>query len=205
MDGFDGSDHRIDDETIKNRAAQAEVAVLNADKSPLVHQEVVISQTNHKFLFGIAGFDIVDANGNVSGEEKELVDRRVDKLTDLFNYVTLPFYWGRFEPQRGQPMTANLMKAARWCVDHHLLVKGHPLCWHTLTPDWLLSMSNADILQAQIARIQREVGGFRGLINNWDVINEVVIMPIFDKYDNGITRICKELGRIKTIKTMFDA
>jgi endo-1,4-beta-xylanase len=30
-------------------------------------------------------------------------------------------------------------------------------------------------------------------------------MPAFDKYDNGITRICKELGRIKTIKTMFNA
>jgi endo-1,4-beta-xylanase len=31
-----------------------------------------------------------------------------------------------------------------------------------------------------------------------------VIMPVFDKYDNGITRICRELGRIKTIKTMFE-
>ena len=205
MKSFDSSDHQTNDETRKNRTAQAEVTVLKADNTPLVRQEVVISQTNHKFLFGIAGFDIVDANGNVSGEEKELVDRRVDKLTDLFNYVTLPFYWGRFEPQRGHPMTTSLMKAARWCVDHHLLVKGHPLCWHTLTPDWLLSLSNADILQAQIARIQREVGGFRGLINNWDVINEAVIMPIFDKYDNGITRIGKELGRIKTIKPMFEA
>ena len=205
MKSFDSSDHQTNDETRKNRTAQAEVTVLKADNTPLVRQEVVISQTNHKFLFGIAGFDIVDANGNVSGEEKELVDRRVDKLTDLFNYVTLPFYWGRFEPQRGHPMTTSLMKAARWCVDHHLLVKGHPLCWHTLTPDWLLSMSNADILQTQVTRIQREVGGFRGLINNWDVINEAVIMPIFDKYDNGITRIGKELGRIKTIKPMFEA
>ena len=30
-------------------------------------------------------------------------------------------------------------------------------------------------------------------------------MPIFDKYDNGITRICKDMGRIKTIRTMFEA
>ena len=205
MNSIDGSDHRIDDEIKKTRSAQAEVTVLKAYNSPLAHKEVVITQTNHKFLFGIAGFDIVQANGDLGGDEKEQVDRRVDKLTALFNYVTLPFYWARFEPQRGQPITASLMKAAQWCADHHLLVKGHPLCWHTLTPDWLLSMSNADILQAQIARIRREVGGFRGLINNWDVINEAVIMPIFDKYDNGITRICKELGRIKTIKAMFDA
>jgi GH35 family endo-1,4-beta-xylanase len=39
----------------------------------------------------------------------------------------------------------------------------------------------------------------------WDVINEAVIMPVFDKYDNGLTRLCKELGRIQTIKTMFEA
>ena len=30
-------------------------------------------------------------------------------------------------------------------------------------------------------------------------------MPIFDRYDNGITRICRENGRINTIKAMFEA
>jgi len=30
-------------------------------------------------------------------------------------------------------------------------------------------------------------------------------MPIFDKYDNGITRICKELGRIPLIREVFQA
>jgi GH35 family endo-1,4-beta-xylanase len=166
---------------------------------------LVIAQTSHKFLFGTAGFDLSLANGDLDGDKKEQANRRADKLTALFNYVTLPFYWGRFEPQKGQPITGRLMKAAQWCVDHHLLVKGHPLCWHTLTADWLLSMSNVDIVQAQIARIQREVRDFRGLINMWDVLNEAVIMPIFNKYDNGITRICKDMGRIKTIRIMFEA
>jgi GH35 family endo-1,4-beta-xylanase len=48
------------------------------------------------------------------------------------------------------------------------------------------------------------VADFAGLIDMWDVINEVVIMPIFDKYDNGITRIAQTLGRIGIIRTMFD-
>jgi endo-1,4-beta-xylanase len=205
MNRSDDADQQINDEIRKTRTARAEVAVSKADHKPLAHQELVISQTRHKFLFGTDGFDISFANGELSGAEKELAERRADKLAALFNYVTLPFYWGMFEPQRGQPTTGRLMKAARWCVDHQLQVKGHPLCWHTLTADWLLSMSNPDILQAQIARIRREVGDFRGLIDTWDVINEAVIMPIFDKYDNGITRICKELGRIKTIGTMFEA
>jgi GH35 family endo-1,4-beta-xylanase len=66
-------------------------------------------------------------------------------------------------------------------------------------------MTNEEILQAQLARIQRDVSDFRGLIDMWDVINEAVIMPIFDKYENGITRLCKEMGRINTVKAMFEA
>jgi GH35 family endo-1,4-beta-xylanase len=85
-----------------------------------------------------------------------------------------------------------------------MVTKAHPLCWHTLTADWLLSMSNEEILQAQIARIQRDVSDFRDLIDMWDVINEAVIMPVFDKYDNGMTRLCQEMGRIKMIKNMFE-
>ena len=205
MNSFDNSIYNTANGIRATRTAHAEVTVLKADHSLLVNQELVIAQTNHKFLFGTAGFDLSLANGDLDGDEKEQANRRADKLTALFNYVTLPFYWGRFEPQKGQPITGRLMKAAQWCVDHHLLVKGHPLCWHTLTADWLLSMSNVDIVQAQIARIQREVSDFCGLINMWDVLNEAVIMPIFDKYDNGITRICKDMGRIKTIRTMFEA
>ena len=66
-------------------------------------------------------------------------------------------------------------------------------------------MTNPEILQAQTARVKRDVSNFRGLIDMWDVVNEAVIMPIFDKYDNGITRLCKEMGRIDLIKAMFDA
>ncbi len=66
-------------------------------------------------------------------------------------------------------------------------------------------MSNRDILQAQIDRIHRDVRDFKGVIDMWDVINEVVIMPIFDKYDNGITRLAKDTGRIGIIRKMFEA
>ncbi|NLZ43804.1 MAG: 1,4-beta-xylanase, partial [Clostridia bacterium] len=115
------------------------------------------------------------------------------------------FYWGRFEPQRGRPDTQRLLKAAKWCAEQGIAVKGHPLCWHTVTAPWLLELSNEEILAAQVERIKREVADFAGLIDIWDVVNEAVIMPVFAKYDNGITRICKEMGRIKLIRTMFEA
>jgi endo-1,4-beta-xylanase len=195
----------MDENIKKNRTAEATITLLKQGGTPLANQEVTIEQTNHAFLFGTAAFDLVPlASGDYVGEEKEQAEDRARKITGLFNAATLPFYWARFEPQRGHPMTEKVKNAARWCLDHNLVTKGHPLCWHTLTADWLLTMSNAEILQAQIARIQRDVSDFRGLIDMWDVINEAVIMPVFDKYDNGITRLCRELGRIKTIKTMFE-
>jgi GH35 family endo-1,4-beta-xylanase len=178
---------------------------LKPDRAPLSNQEVTIEQTNHKFLFGTAAFDLVPlASGEYEGKEKEQAEERAERITTLFNAATLPFYWGRFEPERGKPITEKVKNAAHWCREHNMSTKGHPLCWHTLTANWLLSMSNEEILQVQIDRIRRDVSDFRGLIDMWDVINEAVIMPVFDKYDNGITRICREMGRIKTIKTMFD-
>jgi len=193
-------------EISNHRKGNATLTVLKADKTPLANQEISIEQTRHKFLFGTAAFDLVPlANGEYTGKAQEQAEQRAAKLTALFNVATLPFYWARFEPQRGQPMTEQLKNAARWCIERGLQVKGHPLCWHTLTADWLLSMRNSEILQAQIARIRREVSDFRGLIDMWDVINEAVIMPIFDKYDNGLSRLCKEMGRIHTVKAMFEA
>ena len=189
-----------------NRTATASVS-LSHRGSPVAHQEILVQQKNHKFLFGSNWGEstIALVNNELSGKEKELAELRNERFLQLFNQVTLPFYWGRFEPQRGQPQTQRILNVARWYSDHHCIVKGHPLCWHTLAADWLLTMSNQEILQAQLGRIQRDVSDFAGVIDQWDVVNEAVIMPIFDRYDNGITRLCKEMGRIELIRTMFDA
>ena len=188
-----------------DKMINASITVKDQNEKPLANQSVTITQTNHKFLFGTAAFDTVPlANGEYTGAALEKAEQLAQNLLQLCNAATLPFYWGLFEPQRGASHTEPLKRAARWCLDHNLNTKGHPLCWHTMTANWLLQLDNAAILQAQKDRIKREVNDFRGLIDMWDVINEAVIMPIFDKYDNGITRICKHNGRIQTIKTVFE-
>lgn len=174
------------------------------DGSVLRNTDVVIRQTRHEFLFGCAQFSAIPYVSNkFEGAAKEREELRFEKFFDLFNYATLPFYWGNFEPVKGQPFTKEVKKAAQWLVSKGLLLKGHPLCWHTVTAPWLLDMTNEEILSAQLNRINREVTEFKGLIDIWDAINEVVIMPVFDKYDNGITRICKDIGRIKLVSKVF--
>ena len=198
--------NNLDLEIRKNRTAYATIT-LSHNGSPLAFQEVRVQQKSHKFLFGSNWGESTMAliNGELSGEEKEKAELRNEHFLRIFNQVTLPFYWARFEPQRGQPQTQLLLKVARWYLEHGCIVKGHPLCWHTLTADWLLQMKNQEILNTQLDRIKRDVSDFASVIDQWDVVNEAVIMPIFDRYDNGITRLCKELGRIELIRTMFDA
>ena len=189
----------------QHRMAQTTILLLAQNGAPLANQDVVVAQTRHKFLFGSNGFGFVPlANGELSGRAKELADQRQAKFFELFNFATLPFYWGRFEPRRGAPDTGRVLNGAQWCLDRGCQLKGHPLCWHTETAPWLLSLSTAEILQAQVARIQREIRDFKGLISMWDVVNEAVIMPDFDKYDNGITRICREHGRLNLLRIMFE-
>ncbi|MFC4536266.1 endo-1,4-beta-xylanase [Sphaerisporangium dianthi] len=217
--------HAADPLIKKHRTADATLTV-TVDGAPLAGQEVLVAQRDHKFLFGCIGFDFIPlANGELHAEGQagpggatgslgeasaDQADHPADEHLaelwfDLFNFATLPFYWGRFETVRGRPDTERLLKTARWFADRGVPVKGHPLAWHTVTADWLMDLPNAEIAREQVARIQREVGGFAGLIDMWDVINEVVIMPIFDKYDNGITRVAREIGRIPMVRMVFDA
>lgn len=198
-------------QAFSHRQATARLRLSSADGSPVSAQTIRVRQVNHAFLFGCGGFDAVElAGGSFDGSPLEptreaILRDRLEKTFALNNFATLPFYWGRFEPEEGKPDTQRLLAAARWFADRGIPTKGHPLCWHTVCADWLMQYDNQTILQKQLARIRRDAGGFRGLTDMWDVINEVVIMPVFDKYDNAITRLCKELGRVGIVKEVFAA
>jgi endo-1,4-beta-xylanase len=188
----------------KNRTADATVTVTRGG-APLANRPVTVAQKSHSFLFGSTGFEFIPlANGELEGAAKEKVERLAPMWMDLFNFVTLPFYWGNFEPERGKPDTKRVLAGAKWFVDRGIPVKGHPLTWHTVQPDWLLELSTDEVKKVQEDRITREVNDFRHLIHAWDAINEVVIMPVFDRKDNGITRLCRKIGRVATIRMAFE-
>lgn len=192
---------------LSHRKATANLRLVNVDDTPLANSPVTVKQTSHQFLFGCGAFDsvaLMRAKESGNEETATFLQNRMEKWMKLFNYGTLPFYWGRYEPTEGQTMEAPTMAAAKWLKDRGVTAKGHPLCWHTACADWLLQYSNEEILKKQLRRIDRDVTAFKGVIDMWDVINEVVIMPNFDKYDNAITRICQEMGRIKLVKAVFD-
>ncbi len=184
-----------------HRIHEAVVTVLDARGEPLAGAEVTVEQTRHTFGFGNIGFDFI---GLANGEGNEADERLAELYTGVFNTATLPFYWGRFEPRRGEPDTARLQRTARWFRDRGVALKGHPLVWHTVQPDWLLGLPLDEVERLQRERIRREVHDFDGLIDTWDAINEVVIMPVFDNGDNAITPLARAKGRIAMIRMAFE-
>ena len=179
--------------------------VLSPDGTPAVRREVSVDQVSHQFLFGCGAFDAVELMKTQDEKKQAFLRERMEKWLALFNYGTLPFYWGRYEPEEGKPAFRETMAAAKWLRQSGVQVKGHPLCWHTACAPWLLKYSNEEILCRQLERIHRDVTAYRDTIGLWDVINEVVIMPEFDRYDNAITRICREKGRVGLVKEVFAA
>jgi GH35 family endo-1,4-beta-xylanase len=162
---------------------------------------VRVRQVSHAFLFGSNLF------GLMSGpEDPERVEYR-RAAQRLWNAGTLPFYWGSYEPEEADVPAREgaAMAAARWMREHNMTPKGHPLAWHTNSAKWLLTYDEPTMLRKQIERIQREVRRFAGIIDMWDVINELVIMPRFDKYDNPLTRLARSYGEVNLALELFRA
>lgn len=185
--------------TPAHRIGESLVRVVDKNGNPVSDKELVLNQKSHQFLFGSGAFDFV------KWEDNDLDQERTSLWLNLLNYGTLPFYWGRYEPEEGYPEYENRMEAAKILRANNVTLKGHPLCWHTVCADWLMQYPDEVIMDKQLARINREVTAFKGVIDIWDVINEVVIMPIFDKYDNAVTRLCKRYGRVELVKEVFAA
>ncbi len=182
-----------------HRAADVTVKITNAAGQPLANAAVTVRQTAHKFLFGSNIFALNPA------DSAPLQQAYQARFKELLNYATLPFYWGGFEPTPGELGTERVKTMAKWCAAQGIATKGHPLCWHEVWPKWMLDRTDAEVLSLQLARIEREVTAFRGLIDIWDVLNEAVVMPNFTRSPSNLIAICGKIGAVELIKRVFAA
>lgn len=197
---------------VRHRTAAATVTLAAPDRTPLAGREVRVEQVRHEFGFGNIGFDFIElANGETEdgarvfgGARTEQAEHLAELWFDLYNVATLPFYWRSFEPERGRPDTRRLHRTAQWFGEHGVTVKGHPLLWHTLAPQWLLDVPADEVESVVRARIRREVTDFADVVDLWDAINEAVIMPVFTAEVNAITPLAQRLGRVETVRLAFD-
>lgn len=192
----------MSDGNLNHRVGEVTLTVRGPDGHPLAERDVTVAQERHAFAFGNIGFDFVRLVGE--GTTGPDLDRLGRLWLNLFNTATLPFYWGGYEPERGVPDVDRLTAAARWFAERGVTVKGHPLVWHTVQPAWLLGLDLDEVERLQRARIRDLVGGFAGLVDLWDAINEAVIMPVFENGDNAITPLARARGRIFMVRMAFE-
>ena len=198
------------DAELAHRARRRTERLVDANGRALAGAAVRVEQTGHAIAFGCIGFDETErAWRRLSGRtpapgEDALLDRLDALWFDLFDTATLPFYWGTFEPERGRTRTAALRAAAEHYVSRGARVKGHPLVWHTVAPRWLEPLPDDEVLRLLRERVRRDAGEIAGLVDTWDAINEVVIMPVFDKDTNAVTRVAATQGRVPMVQLAFD-
>ena len=177
------------------RTAPVTLTVRDAAGRPLANAEVTVEQTRHRFLFGCNGFHLVD-------QDAAYRERYREAFAALLNFATLPFYWGGYEPAPGETNRERLTAMANWCREQGIRAKGHPLCWHEVPPAWLGGLPVEEIHRLQLARITREVSGFAGLIDTWDVVNEVMATPAYHP-ENPITRLCNATSLEALVRDTF--
>ena len=181
----------------KLRTADVTLTVLDAAGKPLADTKVRVKMDRHRFLFGCNAFLIDPADTSADQRNYE------NRFSELLNYATLPFYWGFFEKDQGKPLTAKLRMMAEWCKTSGIRPKGHPLCWHEVPCPWLDGKPLDEVKRLQMERITREVKGFAGLIDTWDVVNEACVMPGIGGGKNPIGNLCKDMGNVKLIAETF--
>ena len=149
----------------KYRKGTLTVRVVDSQGKPVPGVSVRLAQTRHAFLFGcnLFGLNPADTSPAQTAYQQE--------FTGLFNYATIPFYWGAFEQTPGKLDNARLQTMAAWGVAHKLVVKGHPLVWHEVWPTWAPTDPDAAIPLLH-ARVSDLIPRYKDTIHIWDVLNE---------------------------------
>ena len=169
------------------------VQVRDAKGKPIKNARVELHMKRHAFLFGCNFFELRPQD-DTPGQVKYR-----SEFASLFNYATLPFYWGSFEPTRGQPTYERLDAMADWCIKHGITPKGHPLVWHEVYPSWAPAEPDAAIPLLR-ARATDIVSHYRNRIHYWDVINEAANGASFTPA-NGESRWIARDGAPSVVET----
>jgi endo-1,4-beta-xylanase len=147
------------------RKGNLSIHVVDSEGKPVKSASVSVTQTRHAFLFGCNIFNL-----NPSDNSPKQIAYQ-NEFAALFNYATLPFYWGSFEAREGEPNYDGLEAMAEWCVKHGIAPKGHPLVWHEVYPRWAPTDPDASIPLLK-ARVYDLIPRYKDTIHYWDVVNE---------------------------------
>ena len=132
-------------------------------------------------------------------------------MESAVNYTTLGYYWPSYERERGKPNHAYAKQVVEWCKANGIAAKGHPLAWNSSADAaWFRNVDSDELFRLQIARIDDCVTTMSGLIDCWDVVNEVTEFDRDAKARKNLsaftaeyTAMWKKVGQIELTKACF--
>ena len=181
-----GANERID--TYRKGKAKL-LFVLDDQKSESANLNLELA--NHAFNFGVS----MTQEGPFEGTAYQDMYRQ--RVSEVFNFVTLGFYWGARDEKRGlNDFNKRMDDKISWAVRNKMKIKGHPLLWHESLPKWVINNNDPEELEKIIYKRIKDLILSYPEIKYWDVYNEAVA-PFKDHVTpSGVTRWIEYKGGI---------
>lgn len=165
---------------------------LNASKDNAAIKGIVIDEKDGANIVRIncGGPELTTSNGNYYTSEAGYFDPEANTVASkeqwmqsamyrYFNYGVTgnSFKWSGIQPQHTAPNYSNFENAVRWTRKVDWELRAHTLLWggndaHSM-PDWVRSLPTPQaITDTCKMRVQREVSRYKGIVKEYDVINE---------------------------------
>lgn len=115
------------------------------------------------------------ATRHLSGADSKLILKQFNSLTPE-NAMKM----GPIHPKESQYYWRDADSIVAFAQHHGLKVRGHNLCWHEQTPNWIFTDSSGnkvskDVLLKRLHdHIFNVVSRYKGKIYAWDVVNEAI-------------------------------
>lgn len=112
---------------------------------------------------------------NLAGEEAAFITKQFNSLTPE-NAMKM----GPIHPREDVYNWRDADSIVNFAQHHGMRVRGHNLCWHEQTPDWLFKDSTGKQVSKQVLleslrqHIYTIVKRYKGKIYAWDVVNEAI-------------------------------
>jgi GH35 family endo-1,4-beta-xylanase len=177
---WDEAAPEIDANIERYRKGDATIEVVDPSGQPVKEASLEIRQKSQAFLFGCNLFVL----GQL--DTAELNRKYEEAFAKVFNFATVPFYWGDLEPQQGKlrygedspyiwrrPPTDRLVE---WCKAHGITAKGHALMYSKtmFMPGWI-NRNDPEALKTLAQKRMTQLAQRYGRdIAIWDVVNEEI-------------------------------
>lgn len=177
----------------KHRTGPLTVRVVDKAGKPLANQKVAVKHVRHLFKFGS---DQLNRVNPPRAGESDVDKRHREAYLRLFNYSTVQFYWGSYEPQRGQYQHEAVLRKIRWLKEQNITPRGHTIFWNIVAPGWLPKSADPSEMRALFDTRMRQLSQtVIPALSDVDVWNELVQ---WDRVQSPVTDFVNREGKIKT-------